>query len=225
MKRAAYETLVADRKACRLCAPDLRNPSEWPDLDSQEIGPWSIWQGNLDAEIMLVGQDWGDDDFFTRNGGNEEGVYNPTNNTLAKLLASIGVGVEPPRADPGHGSLFFTNSILCLKAGGLQADVRSAWFKNCAPYLRRQIEIVQPRVVVALGEKASRAVCRSFGLRAAPRFRDAVEAPGSDTLPSGSLLVAVYHCGALGQVTRPLAVQLEDWRRIGARLSRECGLV
>jgi DNA polymerase len=23
------------------------------------IGPWTQWQGNLNAELMIVGQDWG----------------------------------------------------------------------------------------------------------------------------------------------------------------------
>jgi hypothetical protein len=40
-------------------------------------------------------------------------------------------------------------------------------------FLRRQIEIVSPRVV-ALGYAPYRAVCRAFGLRSLPRLRDAV---------------------------------------------------
>jgi len=46
---------------------------------------------------MVVGQDWGDTDYFTRNQGIDE-QGNPTNNTLRELLQSIGVDIGLPHA-------------------------------------------------------------------------------------------------------------------------------
>ena len=60
----------------------------------------------------------------------------------------------------------FTNAILCLKRNGLQAKVPPACFQHCVSFLRRQIEIVSPTVVVALGYVAYRAVCSAFELKA-----------------------------------------------------------
>jgi uracil-DNA glycosylase len=94
-KRPTYDALVAARKACRACR-GLTNPSQCGDSawDSEHIGPWSRWQGNLDARLMIVGQDWGGVDAFVRDKGCDIDK-NPTNETLAKLLASIRITVGP----------------------------------------------------------------------------------------------------------------------------------
>ena len=62
-KRARYGALVGARKTCRACA-DPANPSvcEGGAFDCEAIGAWSRWQGNADAQVMVVGQDWGDVD-------------------------------------------------------------------------------------------------------------------------------------------------------------------
>ncbi len=89
-KQAQYPQLVQKRKACRLCI-DLTNPSVCENgVYDQEghIGPWTRWQGNLNAELMVIGQDWGGEDFYiTHQGkGNDE---NATNKTICELLALI----------------------------------------------------------------------------------------------------------------------------------------
>src|SRR5713101_1760328 len=101
MKAERYAALVRDRKACRLCSPQLTNPSAFEEgrYDSGHIGPWSRWQGNLNAPLLVVGQDWGDTRYFKRVRGWEK-PGNPTNVTLVKLLASIGISVPPPAASP-----------------------------------------------------------------------------------------------------------------------------
>lgn len=36
-----------------------KNQLVWCDACKKEINLWSYWQGSLNADIMLVGQDWG----------------------------------------------------------------------------------------------------------------------------------------------------------------------
>jgi uracil-DNA glycosylase family 4 len=213
-----YAELVARRKACRACT-DLTNPSAVDDgaLDSDHIGPWSRWQGNLSADLMLVGQDWGDTRYFRRFQGLDDDK-NPTNRTLMQLLESIGIVIGPPSSAGSKTQVFFTNAVLCLKEGGLQGPVRAAWFQNCAPFLRRQVEIVAPRVVVTLGEHALQAVRQTFGL---PRrsLASAVADTEGEILIGHSRLLAVYHCGArVLNSHRPIDAQIQDWARIGNAL-------
>jgi uracil-DNA glycosylase len=220
-KAEAYAALVTARKACRLC-PDLTNPADVDGgrHDSDHVGPWSRWQSDLDATLMVVGQDWGDVRDFVRRGG-RDGPGNPTNLALAELLRGVGVSVGPPGAGPGPGAAFFTNAILCLKRGGLQAPVRDAWFRNCASHLRRQIEIVRPRVVVGLGARAFGGVLAAFGLPPRP-LRVAVADPDGVALPTGARAFAVYHPGARVLNThRGLQAQREDWVRIARFLAAE----
>ncbi len=220
-KQERYAELVRERKSCRRCQ-GLTNPSviETGVFDSGEIGPWSRWQGDLNAALLVVGQDWGDERYFLRHKG-LEGPRNPTNETLIKLLETIGVSIGPPGSMYGQNRVFFTNAILCLKEGGLQGAVQHNWFQNCSTYLRQQIEIVSPQVVVGLGKMAFDSVLRAYDLKPCG-FRLAVENPDGLRLPNGSLLFAVYHCGAkILHTHRPFQDQLRDWQRIGSAISRK----
>jgi uracil-DNA glycosylase len=214
-KSEEYAGVVRTRKTCRRCR-ELTNPAsiEGGRLDSDQIGPWTCWQGNLDAALMVVGQDWGDTAYFVRYQG-REGPGNPTNKALVELTGIAGVQIGDPCAQEGRDVAFFTNAVLCLKgSGGLQGQVRDEWFSNCSEFLRRQIEIVGPRVVVALGLRAYGSIMGAFGIEAGP-FRAAVEEPEGRILPNGSRLFAVYHCGArIRNTHRPMQMQRADWERV-----------
>ena len=84
-----YAALVAARKQCRVC-PNHTNPAvcESGRYDSDQIGPWSLWQGNLHADLMVVGQDWGDDRYFIQNADHEE-HRNRTNDALNGRMAFL----------------------------------------------------------------------------------------------------------------------------------------
>jgi uracil-DNA glycosylase family 4 len=211
-----YKALVAERKACHLCK-GLTNPVDIDGgrFDSDQIGAWSLWQGNINASLMVVGQDWGDIGYFIRNKG-LEGPHNPTNHALVELVGIGGISIGEPGSQEGRDVVFFTNAILCLKesSGGLQGKVKKEWFNNCAPFLRKQIEIIHPLVVVGLGEKAYRAILSSFNIQIV-KFRAEVEAKEGRVLPNGIRAFAVYHCGKRIQNThRSMDVQRKDWERL-----------
>jgi DNA polymerase len=227
-KQSRYDALVKARKICRACknpantSEDLHNPSEIDGgaLDCDEIGAWCLWQGNLDAKVMVVGQDWADVSWFRKTEGKPTST-SPTNTTLVKLLAHAGLEIKLARETTGRGTLFFTNAVLCMKSGGAQASVRDQWFKQCGEqFLRPSIDLVQPQVVICMGTKAHSAVLRAYGLK--PRkFSEAVGAPDPDVLLAGSRWAfAVYHCGAGTQNrNRKYDDQVTDWKRIGAFLA------
>jgi DNA polymerase len=214
-KEERYGQLVVDRKQCRRCG-GLVNPGsrKLAKFDSSEIGPWSRMHGDLDADLMIVGQDWGTVDYFWDNQGLDN-LRNPTMQTLELLLKSIGIKAKLSAYGANGTGVFLTNAILCLKEGGLQSPVESDWFKKCGMYfLKQQIEIVSPFVVVALGQRAYEAITSVHSLDAG-KFRDAVEDPTGVVLPNGSRLIAVYHCGKrILNTHRPLSDQLIDWKRV-----------
>lgn len=231
-----YDTMVKERKACRLCECEGRkagrlceceglckglvNASVLRDgeFDSDQIGPWTRWLGDLHARILVVGQDWGGRGSFERLEGRDVAT-GFADRMLRELLRSVGIQVPDVcvTSDP-HG-VFLTNAVLCFKDGGDQAPVRSACFKACGPqFLRPQIELINPKVVVGLGEQAYRAVLSAYALRVPPRWCDAVEGPGVP-LDGGPIAFAVYHCSARGQRYRNWEAQLRDWQRIAAALT------
>ncbi|MBL0179300.1 MAG: hypothetical protein IPP98_09280, partial [Gemmatimonadetes bacterium] len=107
----------------------------------------------------------------------------------------------------------------CLKGDGCQGPVRTEWFTNCGElFLRPQIELVRPKVVITVGERAYRGVTHSFGIAGPKRFRETVESPGIE-LPNGSVLVPVYHCSQrILNTHRKRDLQFADWKRVSAAL-------
>lgn len=225
-KSISYAKFVYARKVCKACH-NIMNPSEVYSngicLDSGEIGPWSQWQNSLDAKILLVGQDWGDLKGFIQQGGRET-ENSETNRNLIKLFSSIGINIKGPTSDGEHKDLFFTNAVLCLKDGGAQAETDKSWFRNCGKlFLRPLIELIEPEVVIALGEKAYRATIEAY-YRPIPRYSkysEVVDRLGEIQLNSKSRLFAVYHPSRrIINTYRPMDMQIKDWIKIKRYLDK-----
>ncbi|MDP2319683.1 MAG: uracil-DNA glycosylase family protein [Acidobacteriota bacterium] len=225
-RRQRYQNLVGARKVCRLCSNwGLINASEVRgELDSEQIGPWSGWLGDLNARVMVVGQDWGDQGNFEDQRGHNwpdstTTRMSATNRTLLELLAEAGI---VPKVGPGESSgVFLTNAVLCFRRqGGASGPVQSRWFQNCGTsFLRPQIELVNPRVVICLGKCAYEAVLATYGL---PRnWPAAVNGAGTALTMGGPVAFAVYHCSQVCLNThRKKPDQLKDWKRIGEAMAR-----
>lgn len=165
-KHERYAELVRERQAYDPSSWGLVNPSqvEGGKYDVPHMGPWTAWAHDLDANLMIVGQDWGDVEYYVTNRGCDN-PRNPTNLALQKLLLSIGRLIPAP---PSHGDavdtevdtqvdtedayratcgVWLTNALLWLKTGGLSAKVDSEWFgESSISLLKAQVDLVQPRV-------------------------------------------------------------------------------
>lgn len=215
-----YQELVQQRKACA-CCPGLANAShiDGGELDSQEIGPYSRWQGKLDPDLLVVAQDFADIEGFRRYKG-WPGATVPTNLTLVDLLKEAGITIQPPRLNVPDDQLFFTNAVLCMKTGGMGATIPRSCFDECGQrFLRPTIELVSPKVVVSLGAGAMKAVFRAYGLGSCGSLASVVGQP--ILLPGGPLLMPLYHPGRRVLNTyRSLDEQKRDWRQVGRILSQ-----
>jgi hypothetical protein len=172
----------------------------------------------LNADLMVVGQDWGGKKYFLKHKGCEKDT-NATNRNLQRLLQSISYRVPlPNERKSGDGCLYFTNAVLCLKRGNLVGPVPNDAVGNCARgFLCNQVELVRPKLVVTLGYEAYRAVCYSYGYLAERRITDGV---GSEPKVVGysSVLVPVAHCGHYGSIMWSPQRQEKDWERVRREL-------
>ncbi len=219
-KQQAYRSLVEQRKLCTQCDSlqcELKNPSMAfnGQYDTSEIGHWTDWQGDLDARMMIVGQDWGDARTLEIQKGKCNVDNSATNRALMKLIQIAGIKVDENNIGEKNPDLFFTNAILCMKTnGGLAGKVKSAWFRNCVrQFLMPLIEIVQPKVIVTLGEKATQSLLRGYGYKGI-KFKALVEQESPIVVGSNIAVFPVFHCGSLGQRNRPFEQQKSDWLRI-----------
>jgi DNA polymerase len=226
-KRTVYKSMVTDRKKCRACmnssdsADDLINAATIANgiYDCDQIGAFTQWQSNLDANLMVVAQDFGDVDWFIKEKGRPTSINpSPTNKALVDLLNNAGFPINLANETVDVGDLFFTNAVLCMKQGGTEAPIKQEWLTNCSRlFLRPLIELVHPKVVVALGTQAYQSVLTAYRMIARV-FRQAVDSGKPDSLPNDVQVFPVYHCGWRGQSSRPLEQQREDWKRIGSFL-------
>jgi uracil-DNA glycosylase len=216
-----YPALVAARKSCRICVTrspgKIRSCAEF-DFDPELVSLWEQWLGHRSPRLFVVGQDFGNIDYFVRNRARDE-PHNKTNDNLQKLLAEAGFRTTDPPARDSETPVFLTNSILCLKDGPMSGPIRSSWVDACTDgHLMPLLRLLRPPVVVGMGGHGWRAARRAFALHRAPLSIS--HAAGSCCAAAdGTHVFAVGHCGPLGLINRAWPLQLADWRRIGAAVS------
>jgi uracil-DNA glycosylase len=225
-KQRQYMDLVKRRKICRKCY-GLKNPSVvcGGRYDRDHIGPWSTWQGNINSPIVVIGQDWGNPEIFEKSKGLEP-IFTETDRgtdgMLVDLIKSIGIIIDRPKDHETTGTLFFTNAILCLKQGNLQAPVKEEWFEVCGrEFLKPLLEIIKPIVVITLGEKAYRALEVSYCLDRS-EFRRVVDKSAGIPIFGETRLFPMYHCGRrILNTHRKIDQQRIDWARVATFLQRK----
>ena len=104
--------------------------------------------GKLKSKILFVAEAPG------RNGGDRTRVPlvgDASGANFQKFIGSIGLRRE---------DVFVTNSVLCnpRKDSGANRKPSKLEIKNCSSFLRRQIEVLEPRIIVTLGSVALEAL-------------------------------------------------------------------
>ena len=97
-------------------------------------------EGNPNARIMFIGE---------APGADEDAQGRPFVGRAGKLLDKIIVACGLKRSE-----VFIGNILKCRPPDN--RDPRAEEIISCLPYLQRQIEIIQPEVIVALGAHASK---------------------------------------------------------------------
>jgi uracil-DNA glycosylase len=154
----------------------MKNPFEIYDIDGTWLEPreadtWALWQNSLKANILLIGQEWGDLKGFKQSHG-KSSISSETNRNLIKLFKQIGVDVASPESGIKNNTLFFTNAALCLKIvdentkgnKGAQGKTNPIWYHNCEPLIIRLIQIIEPRIIIPIGTEAYNSLAEIFHL-------------------------------------------------------------
>ncbi len=115
--------------------------------------------GSLDASIMFVGE---------APGGEEEIQGEPFVGPAGQLLNKMISGMGLSRAEVYIGNIMNWRPDLPAGPDGVQTGNRpptEAEMTHCLPYIKAQMEIVAPRVLVALGATAAKGLLgyRAFG--------------------------------------------------------------
>jgi uracil-DNA glycosylase len=150
--------------------------------------------GNADADLMFVGEAPGQQEdlqglpFVGRAG-----------NLLDQLLGEVGL----QRAD-----VFVANVLKCRPPGN--RDPQPDEIETCRPYLARQVELIEPRVICTLGNFATKLLTRSQRGITSVHGRPQVHELGSRAVR----VYPIYHPAAALRSTKVLEELRDDFRRL-----------
>ena len=137
--------------------------------------------GNLDARIMFVGEAPGAEEEVQG-----EPFVGPAGQLLTRMISAMGL----QRSDVYIGNIMNWRPQMPLNANGVQFGNRpptAAEMNYCLPYLLKQIEVVNPQVLVALGATAAQ------GLLGIGSFGALGEVRGKWREFAGKPLMITYH--------------------------------
>jgi DNA polymerase len=164
-RRAALEAIAAEVRSCTNCRLHQGRTRAVPG------------EGNPDTEVVFVGEG---------PGFNEDRLGRPfvgrAGDLLVKLLASIGW-----RRD----DVFITNVVKCRPPDN--RDPEPDEIAACAAYLRRQLEVLDPALVVTLGRHS---MGRFMPGARISQAHGTVRPADPSTGAAGALVYALYHPAA-----------------------------
>lgn len=236
LKQQKYKQLVSKRKECFKCSEyNYLNQSE-TDFDTCEIGNWSTWANNLNADVVIVGQDYADIKTFVRDLGkietnklNNENLpkdYSTlTNYNLRELSKIIGYDIGLP-TESSKEKIFLTNAVLCLKRGSMNSSINNKVVENCSEsFLYPLLNIISPKIIITLGAVATKSTILAFKDRIEnsktlirDNFSNIFNESPIKISNTEMLIFPVYHPGRLGQINRK---RIDNEKRNGFELQKK----
>jgi len=106
-------------------------------------------EGNKNADLMFIGE---------APGAREDATGRPFVGAAGKLLTELIESIGLTRRD-----VYITNIVKCRPPGN--RDPREEEINACLPYLLKQIKLIKPRIIVALGRHAGKTLFELSGLK------------------------------------------------------------
>jgi len=184
------------------------------------IGYWSDAYPNLCADLMIVGQDWGSEGYLLNFSKSYDRLLSSVNNywedknpTWENLMTYLGKAgfssVEnSSNARLRFTNIYLTNAVLCLRKGDkITGDINTQWIGNCFPFLKKQLDIIRPKIVATLGKKVFDVFSRHFGIPyqkfAEVALKEHICRITDDEHRSYEvILLPLYHTGYYGNLNR-----------------------
>jgi restriction system protein len=204
-----------------LALAKLRQATRWPGYkcigdyhagayECNLVSPYTKTAGNVNAEIMVMLQDWASDEvlcgpFHEPSANLGHTPSRPTNRNLTKLLNTIfGLTLR---------DIYGTNLFPFIKLGGMSASIpKTALLAAARQFAIPQIRIVNPKLVICLGLVTFNALREATNLGPSQDLNSAIESPfniGTTRVWCQTHTSRPSNRGGLARVS-------DDWRRMKA---------
>lgn len=170
MKKELYNKLLKDLESCEKCCNlQSKNGKDYSLINIYKDNQfcknipsiWTDWFNRLDSKIMIIGQDWGPyndmkmlNRLYLKNQSKDNWEFlieQEKSNTKKQLEYYI---KESSDNEYTLKDIFITNAIMCARKGesyrGGNINLKKST-TYCTKYLLKQIEIVNPKVILTLG--------------------------------------------------------------------------
>ena len=154
--------------------------------------------GDPQAEVLFVGEAPGE-----REDALGEPFVGKAGQLLDDMLAMIGLD---------RSRIYITNSIKCRPPQN--RDPLNTEKEACAPFLQRQLQLMQPKIIVCLGRVSAMEMIK-------PDFKITQE-HGQFFEKNGVLMTALYHPAALLRDTDKKPDTFVDLKRLQAKIRQVC---
>jgi uracil-DNA glycosylase family 4 len=215
--------LIPELISCRKCARLVAWREEVARTKRKAYRDHDYWGkpvpgfGDPKARVFVVGLAPG------AHGSNRTGrqfTGDASGNFLYPALYRAGFASQPESTSRNDG-MVLTDMYIAAVCRCAPPDNKPLpeEISNCQPYLVRELELIQPRVIVALGRIAFESVLRIHSLRSS----DMIFGHGvSAQLPNGTWLICSYHPSQQNTQTGKLTTEMFDniWQKARNLLSQ-----
>ena len=205
-----FELIVQEVSECRACDRLV----EWREQVAAEkrasYRDWDYWGrgvppfGDPRADLAVIGL------APAAHGANRTGrmfTGDRSGDWLYRALFRAGFANQPTSTDVEDG-LVLTNAVVTspVKCAPPANKPTPAERDNCAPFLSRELELIDPKVFIVLGGFAYQALCSHLGVKPRPKFGHGVEVEA----PDGRLILCSYHVSQQNTFTGRLTEDMLD---------------
>ena len=220
----SLEELKDEVIACRRCPRLVAWREEVARTKRKAFLDWEYWGkpvpgfGDPQARVLVVGL------APAAHGSNRTGrnfTGDGSGGFLYSALYRAGFANQPDSKARGDGlkltDMYITASARCAPPANKPTTEE---LNNCQPFLEREIEILQPKVIVALGRIAFDRILRLYS---EPKAGKKFAHGAVFRLEAGPWLVSSYHPSQQNTLTGKLTVEMFDdmWAQVRSLLEKE----
>jgi len=193
MSSSEWSKLIDDIKRCSKCRLSKYRRNPVPG------------EGNPHAKIMFIGE---------APGAREDATGRPFVGAAGKLLTQLIESIGLKREE-----VYITNVVKCRPPNN--RDPEEDEISACSPYLTKQIQLIKPAIIVALGRHAAKFLFESAGLKW--RNMGSMHGRVFDAVLFGvkTKLIATYHPAAALYYPKLRPELEEDFSKLKKLYSRE----
>lgn len=186
---------------------------------------WTDWERRMDANIMIIGQDWGpylDMEKlyleYKKNSTEEnwksliESENSLTKKMLTRYLKDSAFKENFFLEEDFLDNIYITNAIMCARKGsqyrGDNIDLKTST-RNCSVHLKKQIELVKPKIVITLGYYPLYSLSISYSFPIEKNLSETIQKYPEINV-GDFIIIPLYHPTA--QITKEK--QLEQYQKI-----------